>query len=72
MFEVEEKYYWTNNAGETIPKDELSDLYVCNIVMKHGKNWLVANGHEIIVNRFEELNKEYKFFKVVGGDSADE
>lgn len=72
MFEVEEKYYWTNNAGETIPKHELSDLHVCNIVMKHGKNWLVANGHEIIVNRFEELNKKYKFFKVVGGDSTDE
>ena len=71
-WENEEKYYWKNKDGKYIPKHELSDLYICNIVMKHGKVWLVENGHVFIVSRFEELNREHKFFKVVGGDSADE
>ncbi len=59
---VNELYYWTNEKGETIPKHELSDLYVCNIVAKYGKMWLRANGHNVIVDRFEALNKKYGLF----------
>ena len=46
---LEEKYYWKNKDGELIPKHELSDYYVCNIVMRFGKEWLMSNGHEVIV-----------------------
>ncbi len=35
-----EKYYWKNEKGNLIPKDTLSDEYICNIVMKFGKIWL--------------------------------
>lgn len=62
---MEEKYYWTNEKGEKIPKDELSDLHICNIVMKFGKDDLIFSGHKVIVNKFEKLNKKYKFFECV-------
>ena len=65
MFENEEKYFWKNHEGEYIPKHELSDLYICNIVAKYGKDYLSKNGHMTIVKRFEKLNNEYKFFKDV-------
>ena len=55
---LEEKYYWENKDGELIPKHELSDYYVCNIVMRFGKEWLLSNGHEVIVDRFEKMNKK--------------
>lgn len=61
----EEKYYWTNSDGMMIPKHELPDYYICNIVAKYGKNWLSENGHEVLVERFESLNREYGFFKTV-------
>ena len=61
--EQDELYYWKDQAGNFIPKDELSDLYICNIVMKFGKVWLAENGHMIIVQKFEKLNREYRFFK---------
>lgn len=64
-FEETEKYYWKNSNGEYVPKHTLSDLYVCNIVMKYGKNWLYENGHTMIVTRFEKLNDEHKFFEAV-------
>lgn len=63
MIERKELYYWEDSKGQFIPKDELSDLYVCNIVMKFGKNWLNSNGHSVIVQRFEDLNSEYRFFE---------
>lgn len=58
-----ELYYWHDTQGNLIPKHELSDLYVCNIVMKFGKLWLEDHGHSVIVQRFEALNEKYKFFK---------
>lgn len=60
-----EKYYWKNDKGVLIPKDTLSDAYICNIVMKFGKNWLEQNGHRTIVAKFEVLNHEYDFFEPV-------
>lgn len=60
-----EKYFWENAKGELIPKHEISDYYVCNIVMKFGKDWLVSHGHQVIVDRFERLNKEHKFFNIL-------
>ena len=62
---MEEKYYWINEIGIKIPKHELSDLYICNIVCKFGKNWLRENGHDVIVDKFEELNAKYHFFDSV-------
>ena len=62
---LEEKYYWENKDGDLIPKHELSDYYVCNIVMMFGKAWLLSNGHEVIVDRFEKMNKKYDFFRKV-------
>lgn len=61
----EEKYYWTDHTGNQIPKHQLDDYYICNIVAKYGKNWLSENGHNILVERFEQLNKQYGFFKIV-------
>jgi len=60
-----ELYYWTTENGELEPKHTLSNLHVCNIVMKFGKNWLNENGHKTIVERFEELNAQYRFFDAV-------
>lgn len=66
MAEVkEELYYWKDSKGNLVPKHELSDSHVCNIVMKFGKTWLQENGHNVIVKRFEDLNKEYNFFRVL-------
>lgn len=71
MFELtnthkeKEKYYWINDEGEYIPKSELTDLHVCNIVCKFGKIYLIANGHATLVERFEALNANHKFFNVV-------
>lgn len=65
---MEEKYYWINNDGEKIPKSELSDLHVCNIIAKFGKIWLEQSGHKVLVNRFENLNKKYKYFYREDGD----
>ena len=62
---MEEKYYWTNQKGINIPKHELTDYHVCNIVAKFGKNWLSENGHDVLVKRYEDLNREYNFFKVI-------
>lgn len=62
---MEEKYYWKNQKNELIPKHELNDYYVCNIVAKYGKNWLSENGHTVLVQRFEELNRQFHFFKEV-------
>ncbi len=67
-----EKYYWENSSGIFIPKDELSDEYICNIVMKFGKMYLEQNGHELIVRRFEALNKQFKFFRLTRGLKKDE
>ena len=67
-----EKYYWENSSGIFIPKDELSDEYICNIVMKFGKMYLEQNGHELIVRRFEALNKQFKFFSRSRGLKKDE
>lgn len=57
-----EKYYWETKDGDLIPVHELTNLHVCNIVMYFGKEWLNDNGHSVIVNKFESLNKEYRFF----------
>ena len=62
---MEEKYYWENQKGELIPKHELSDYYICNIVAKYGKNWLSENGHLVLVKHYEELNRQYDFYKTV-------
>jgi hypothetical protein len=71
----EELYYWTDSKNNKIPKHELSDYYVCNIVMKFGKEYLREHGHNVIVDRFEALNKEHGFFKalrkapeIIGGE----
>ena len=64
---MEEKYYWKNQKNELIPKHELNDYYVCNIVAKYGKKWLSENGHTVLVQRYEELNRQYHFFKEVKG-----
>jgi len=63
--DADEKYYWTKENGDLIPKHELSDLHVCNIVAKYGKKWLYENGHTTLVRRFEQLNEEHDFFKDV-------
>ena len=63
-----EKYYWEKEDGTLIPVHMLSDLYVCHIVMKFGKDKLDSTGHTVIVDRFNELNKTYKFFDVVKGN----
>jgi len=62
---MEEKYYWVSQDGNKNPKHKLTDLHICNIVCKYGKDWLRENGHEVIANRFEELNKTHKFFEDV-------
>lgn len=60
-----EKYYWEKEDGTLTPVHMLSDLHVCHIVMKFGKDKLDSIGHTVIVDRFNELNKTYKFFDVV-------
>lgn len=62
---TKELFYWKSADGTLTPKTELTDLHVCNIVMKFGKNWLNENGHTTIVKRFEELNNKFKFFDIV-------
>lgn len=62
---MDELYYWTDSSGNDVPKHELSDLYVCNIVMKFGKDWLRSHGHATIADRFEALNKEHGFFQML-------
>lgn len=58
----EERYYWETKDGRLIPVHELTDLHICNIVMYFGKQRLSETGHSVIVDRFENLNKEYNFF----------
>lgn len=60
-----EKYYWEKEDGTLIPVHELTDLHICNIVMKFGKDRLIAMNHSIIVDKFNELNKVHKFFDIV-------
>ena len=63
-----EKYYWIKEDGTLVPVHELTDLHICNIVMKFGKDWLREMGHSVIADKFEKLNREYKFFNVVRKD----
>ena len=60
-----EKYYWEKEDSTLVPVHMLSDLHVCHIVMKFGKDKLDAMGHTVIVDRFNELNKTHKFFDVL-------
>lgn len=62
---MDEKYYWKKEDGTLVPVHELTNYHICNIVMKFGKDWLHKNGHSIIADKFESLNKEHKFFNVV-------
>jgi len=62
---ISEKYYWMDHNGTVTPKHQLSDYYICNIVAKYGKNWLTENGHDVLVKRYEELNRQYDFYKAV-------
>lgn len=63
-----EKYFWLSEDGTKIPKHELDDYHICNIVAKYGKKYLEDNGHLLLVRRFEELNRTYDFFKIVKGE----
>ena len=63
-FMLEEKYYWTKEDGTKIPVHELTDLHICNIVMKFGKDNLHEMGHSVIADKFTELNRKYKFFNM--------
>ena len=60
-----EKYYWETEDGKLIPVHELTDLHICHIVMRFGKDRLAKMGHAVIVDRFNELNRRHKFFDVV-------
>lgn len=60
-----ERYYWEREDGTLVPVHELTDLHVCNIVMKFGKDKLYNMGHSVIADRFVKLNREYKFFDVI-------
>lgn len=60
---MEERYYWIKEDGTEIPVHELTDLHLCNIVMRFGKDRLYNMGHSVIADRFVELNKKYDFFK---------
>lgn len=60
-----EKYYWTKEDGTKIPVHELTDLHICNIVMRFGKDNLRNMGHSVIADRFVELNKKHKFFGAI-------
>ena len=62
---MEEKYYWKQEDGTLVPVHELTRLHICNIVMKHGKDKLREMGHSVIADKFESLNKAYKFFDIV-------
>lgn len=62
---MEEKYYWKQEDGTLVPVHELTRLHICNIVMKHGKDKLREMGHSVIADKFESLNKVYKFFDIV-------
>lgn len=61
----DEKYYWEQEDRTLVPVHELTDLHVCNIVMRFGKDRLCNMGHSIIVDRYVELNKKYDFFNAV-------
>ena len=61
-----EKYYWQKEDGTLVPVYELTDLHICHIVMKFGKDKLHDMGHSVIVDKFDELNKKYKFFNEMG------
>lgn len=60
-----ERYYWETEDGTLIPVHELTDLHICHIVMKFGKDRLYAMGHSVIADKFVELNKKHKFFEVI-------
>ena len=60
-----EKYYWESEDGHLTPVHELTDLHICHIVMKFGKDRLAEMGHSVIVDKFIELNKKHRFFDVV-------
>jgi len=60
-----EKYYWEKEDCTLVPVHELTDLHICHIVMKFGKDRLINMGHSVIVDKFNELNKKYKFFDIV-------
>lgn len=62
---MDEKYYWEKEDGTLVPVHELTKLHICNIVMKHGKDRLREIGHSVIADKFEKLNREYKFFDIV-------
>ena len=60
-----ERYYWESEDRHVTPVHELTDLHVCHIVMKFGKDRLCDMGHAVIADRFVELNKKFKFFDIV-------
>ena len=60
-----ERYYWEKADGTLVPVHELTDLHVCNIVMKFGKDKLYMAGHSVIVDKFNALNEKYDFFGAV-------
>lgn len=62
---INEKYYWKKEDGTMVPVHELTNSHICNIVMKFGKDRLREIGHSVIADKFEKLNREYKFFSVV-------
>lgn len=62
---MDEKYYWIKEDGTKIPVHELTNYHICNIVMKFGKDNLRKNGHSVIADKFEELNKRCRFFECV-------
>lgn len=62
---MDEKYYWEKEDGTLVPVHELTKLHICNIVMKFGKDRLREMGHSVIADKFEKMNKEYKFFNIV-------
>ena len=57
-----ERYYWETQDGQFIPVDELTDLHIVNIVIKFGKDELIALGHSRIIDKFNELRKENSFY----------
>jgi len=57
-----ERYYWETQDGQFIPVDELTDLYIVNIVIKFGKDKLIALGHNLIIDKFNELRKTSGFY----------
>ena len=57
-----EKYYWKTQDGQFIPVDELDNKHIVNIVIKFGKNYLSSCGHNLIIEKFNQLRKENNFY----------